>query len=230
VSRISLSAKISSWLAPADKAFYLSTTTKNLGYHSKTSYGLRMSNKKRIRYSINLSYMSYPNPATVLPGELVEFLRSGFGLSGYSIKHFGICLEMGYTVEQIRQTFRFDPGYLTFRDDYFDWKPDMMLKYLVFCMEAGARSKKSNADRRWEPGYFLDIAETAYRKHGVHAVFIGVTNFPELPDKPYFFDFRQKLNLKRTAMLLHNSEGYVGNDTGPLHGLPKAIRLRRTNF
>jgi ADP-heptose:LPS heptosyltransferase len=63
----------------------------------------------------------------------------------------------------------------------------------------------------------LDIAETAYRKHGVHAAFIGVTNFPELPDKPYFVDFRQKLNLKRTAMLLHYSEGYVGNDTGPLH-------------
>jgi hypothetical protein len=147
VSRISLRAKISSWLTPADKAYFLSTTTKNLGYHSKTSYGLRMSNKKRIRYSVNLPYMCYPNPDTALPRELVEFLKSGFGLSGYSVKHFGLCMEMGYTVEQIRQTFRFDPGYLSYRDDYFDWKPDMTSKYLVFCMEAGARSKKSNADR-----------------------------------------------------------------------------------
>lgn len=217
VIQINLKTKINSWMAPADKAYFLSTTTRNLGYSSRLSHGLRMANKKHIRYSVNLPYLSYPIPETVLPEGLVIFLKSRFRFSGYTIRHFGLCLELGYTVEQIQQTFRFDTTYLFFTDDLFDWKPPMTSKYLVFCMEAAYKSKKVNADRRWKEEHFFDLAEVAYRKYGKQAAFIGINNVPELPDKPYFIDFRQKLNLRKTALLLHYSDGYVGNDTGPLH-------------
>jgi ADP-heptose:LPS heptosyltransferase len=218
VIQINFKAKMNSWLAPADKAFFLSTTSKNIGYRSRISHGLRMPNKKHIRYSFNLPYLRYPVAAeTLLPEELVDFLKSGFGFSGYTIRHFGLCLELGYTVEQIRQTFRFDRTNLSFSDVLFDWKPPVTSKYLVFCMEAASKSKKVNADRRWKEEHFFDLAEIAYRKYGKHAAFIGVNDIPELPDRPYFIDFRQKLNLKKTALLLHYSDGYVGNDTGPLH-------------
>ena len=217
VIRIDRAAKIKSWFRLADKAFFLSTTSRNLGYCSKLSHGLRLPNKRHIRYSVNMPYLSYPDQVTVLPESLVEFLKSQFALSNYSIKHFGICLELGYTVEQIRLTFRFDPTRLSFPDDFFDWKPTVSSRFLVFCMEAASGRKRHNADRRWKEDNFIDLAETAHEKYGVLAAFIGINNIPVLPDKPYFHDFRQKLSLKRTALLLHYSSGYVGNDTGPLH-------------
>ena len=217
VIRFDRGAKMRSWLRQADKAYFLSTTSKNLGYYSKLSHGLRLPNKWHIRYSANLPYLSFPDQVTVLPANLVEFLKSQFALSNYAIKHFGICLELGYTVEQIRRTFRFDPASSTFSDDFFDWKPPLSSRYLVFCMEAASGRKKHNADRRWKEEHFIDLAETAHEKYGVHAAFIGINDYPALPDKPYFHDFRQKLTLKRTALLLHYSAGYVGNDTGPLH-------------
>jgi ADP-heptose:LPS heptosyltransferase len=217
VIQISFKAKINSWLAPADKAFFLSTTSKNIGYRSRISHGLRMPNKKHIRYSVNLPYLSYPIPENVLPEELTSFLKSKFRFSGYTIRHLGLCLELGYTVDQIQDVFRFDRTYLSFNDGLFDWKPPMNAKYLVFCMEAASNSKKVNADRRWNEEHFFDLAETAHGKYGKQAAFIGINNVPELPDKPYFIDFRQKLSLKKTALLLHYSDGYIGNDTGPLH-------------
>ncbi len=217
VRRMTLGAKINSWLAPADKTFFLATTTDNLGYHSMRSHGLRMPNKKLVRYSVNLPYLSYPYPETVLPADLVEFLQSRFHFSGYTIRHFGICLELGYTVDQIRQTFVFDGDSLSLRDDFFDWKPNLSTKYLVFCLEAASGRKKNNADRRWNEEYFCQLAETAYEKYGMHAVFIGISNLPPLPECPHFIDFRGKLSLRQTAMLLHYSCGYVGNDTGPSH-------------
>jgi len=218
VSRMTLGEKINSWLTPSDKAFFLVTTSRNLGYHSRLSHGLSLPNKKLVRYSKNLAYLNYPYPEDALPKALVEFLKSRFGFACSTIRHFGICLESGYTVEQIRQTFRFDKTSLSPAGDFFDWKPPVPSHYLVFCMEAASGSKrKQNADRRWQEEYFFDLAETAFKKYSLQAAFIGISNVPELPDKPYFIDFRQKHSLKQTALLLHYSGGYVGNDTGPLH-------------
>jgi ADP-heptose:LPS heptosyltransferase len=214
---VSFAVKIMSWLYPPDKAFFLSTTTKNFGYRSVLSHGLRMPNKKHIRYSVNLPYLSFPYPETSLPAALVQFLRSEFGFSSYTVRHFGLCLQLGFTVEQIRRTFRFDAGSLSFPDGFYDWQPPFSSRYLVFCMEAASGRKKNNADRRWKEDYFLDLAQLAYEKYSMHAAFIGISNIPELPKKPYFHDFRGKLSLKQTALLLHFSCGYVGNDTGPLH-------------
>lgn len=84
-------------------------------------------------------------------------------------------------------------------------------------MEAASGRLKNNSDRLWDNEYFLDLAERAYVKYGMHAAFIGISNLSKLPEAPYFLDYRGKLSLKQTALLLHYSCGYVGNDTGPSH-------------
>lgn len=216
-AQITPATKIRSWLSPPDKAFFLSTTSKNIGYHAKTTYGVRLPNKKLIRYSVDTPYLIFPDQKSVLPGELVTFLKDNFQLSDSSIKHFGMCLELGYTVEQIKNNFSFDNNSLSLDEEFFDWKPPIASEYLVFCMEAASGRIKHNADRRWKEEYFLDLAERAHEKYGMHIAFIGISDQPELPKKPYFIDFRQKLDLKQNALLLHFSCGYVGNDTGPLH-------------
>ncbi len=210
-------SKVKSWLAPADKTFFLSTTTGNLGYRSRKSHGLRMPNKKHIKYSANMPYLSLPHTESTLPADLVEYLKSEFEFTSAKIRHFGICLEMGYTVDQILQTFRFDAERLSMNDAFFQWKPPITAEYLVFCMEAASGRIKNNSDRLWKEEFFFDLAELAYQKYGLHSAFIGISNLPELPKNPYFVDFRGKLSLKQTAMLLHYSCGYVGNDTGPSH-------------
>jgi hypothetical protein len=217
VRRMTLCSKIKSWLVPADKTFFLSTTTGNIGYHSKESHGLRMPNKKHIKYSLNMPYLSLPHTESVLPEDLVKFLKSEFEFTSAKIRHFGICLDMGYTVEQVIKTFRFDAENLAINNDFFEWKPSISAKYLVFCMEAASGRIKNNFDRLWNEEYFFDLAEMAYAKYGMHAAFIGICNLSKLPEKPYFLDYRGKLSLKQTAMLLHYSCGYVGNDTGPSH-------------
>lgn len=217
VRRMTWCLKIKSWLAPADKTFFLSTTTGNLGYHSRKSHGLRMPNKKHIMFSVNMPYLSLLHMESILPLGLVEYLKSEFEFTTAKIRHFGICLEMGYTVDQIRQTFRFDAESLSLNHTFFQWEPSITAKYLVFCMEAASGRMKNNSDRLWKEEYFFDLAEMAYEKYGMQTAFIGISNFPKLPEKPYFIDFRGKLSLKETAMLLHYSCGYVGNDTGPSH-------------
>lgn len=212
--RMTLCAKMLSWLSPADQTFFLTTTSGNFGFRSRQSHGLRLLNKKHIRYSVNMPYM---NDLSHLPRDLILSLKTEFQFTNAAIRYFGICLDMGYTVEQIRQTFRFDAESLAVNDDFFAWKPPITAKYLVFCMEAASGRKRYNADRRWNEEYFFDLAEKAYKEFGMHAAFIGINNLPELPKNPYFVDFRGKLSLGQTAKLLRHSCGYVGNDTGPSH-------------
>ncbi len=208
--------KIKSWLRPAGKAFFLSTTSKNIGYHAKVSCGKQLSNKKLIRYSVNLPYLS-SDPDHFYPKELVNFLKGTIQLPGYAIRHFGICLELGYTVEQILETFRFDETHLALADDFFGSGPELNSRYLVFCMEAAYGRTKHNSDRRWNEECYFELADRAHDLHKVTSVFVGINNFPELPQREYFVDLRQKLSLGQIVRLLHYSCGYVGNDTGPLH-------------
>jgi len=217
VSQINIYLKIKSWINPAEKVFFLSTTNKNLGFHAKTTYGLQTINKKLLRYSVNMPYLLYPEPSSGMPQELVIFLRDELHFTKFAIKHFGLCLELGYTVEQIRKTFQFDSSSLSFDDNLFDCTPPIAEDYLVFCMEAASGRKKHNSDRRWKEEHFIDLAEKAHKEYGLIIAFMGLNDQPELPDKPYFKDFRGKLDLTQGAQLLHYSRGYVGNDTGPLH-------------
>jgi ADP-heptose:LPS heptosyltransferase len=216
VIRIDTRAKIRSWLSPADKAFFLCTSSKNIGYHAKVTLGRQLSNKKLIRYSVDLRYLS-EDPDTCHPQDLVYSLRHKFQLPNHAIKQFGICLELGYTVEQILQTFRYDVTHLSFPDEFYDWQPPIETRYLVFCMEAAYGRNKHNSDRRWKEEHFFELAERAHQIHNVASVFIGISDVPALPDRNYFIDLRQKLDLDQIAKLQYFSCGYVGNDTGPLH-------------
>jgi len=210
-------AKVKSWLNPADKAFFLETTSKNLGYHAKKTYGLSNPSKKLIKYSAETSYLHFDQTEEVLSKELSDFLRTQYDLSWCSIRYFGVCLDLGFSVEEIQKIFNFSPDFLSFNEEFYNYSP-VFLKgsYLVFCMEA-AYGKKGDSDRRWDDKYYFELAEKAYNHFNIDSVFVGIDNKNSIPDRPYFKDLRKKLDILELAQLLYRSKCYIGNDTGPLH-------------
>lgn len=217
IKSVNLSAKINSWLHPADKAFFLTTTSKHFGFHAKKTYGLMLQNKKFIRYSVDMPCLNFSPESSGLPADLVTFLQERHGLPFYAVRLFGICLELGFTVDQICSSFKYSGKSLLLADEFFDWRPPVDAPYLVVCMEAAYGGVRHNSDRRWQEGCYFDIAERVYRQHGCRSIFIGINTQPSLPVSDYCIDLRGKLNLKQLAQTLHASRGYVGNDTGPLH-------------
>lgn len=209
-------SKVASWINKPDKAYFLSTTSKNIGYQAKTSYGLRLPNKMHVQYDVNLPYLSMSQPDSELPGELFNFLQSNYSLPAYSIKHFGICLEFGFSVEQIIDGFRFDNYSLLTGRQFFNNEPLFPSEYVVFCMEA-AYNKNHAAYRRWNEENFFLLAEKLYVDHGIESIFIGLQNHPQIIGKSYFKDMRGKLSFDQIVQVLNHSRGYIGNDTGPLH-------------
>ena len=255
IEQMNISNKVKSWLFPSNKAFFLCSTSETIGFHSKTSYGEVLNHKKYAKYHINMPYLCFYTMQKTFPTDLYGFLKDKFNLSVCSIRYFGICLELGYTVEQIKQTFNFSPEILTLEKDFSKQSSGMnylvallqgitktaipnlfldlhdfeilkqvqhddaelqRINYLVFCMEA-AYGKITDTDRCWKEEYFYELAEYAHEKFGLNSVFIGVKKQIKIPRKPYFLDLRKKLSLAEIANLLSNSNGYIGNDTGPLH-------------
>ena len=218
--------KIKSWIFPSDKAFFLCTTSQTMGFHSKKSYGEIIKHKKYARFNVNMPYLYFPEIKNSFPENLFSFLREKFNLSTCSIRYFGICLELGYSVEQIKETFHFAPETLSLQKDFSNWDPLATIgsDYLVFCMEA-AYGKKRDLDRCWQESCYYELAEFAFEKFGLSSVFIGINKKAAVPKKPYMIDLRKKLVLKDIAQLLRNSKAYVGNDTGPLH----VANLMKTN-
>ena len=92
VEELNISTKVKSWLNPSDKAFFLETTSKNLGYHAKKTYGLTNSSKKLIKYSAEANYLHFNQTEKSLSKDLTNFLRTRYDLSWCSIRYFGICL------------------------------------------------------------------------------------------------------------------------------------------
>jgi hypothetical protein len=219
-----LTSKLRSLLNPPDKAFFLSTTRKNIGYRSRTSYGLRLANKRSVRYTVDLPSLDRSRIETALPAELLDFLRNRCDLPGYALRHFGICLELGFTATQIVEGFRFDASSLTVGEEYFDGPRDEGGDYVVFCMEA-AYGRGHGADRRWDDGHFIGLAERLHADFGLESVFVGIHTTTPLPPKPYLKDLRARLTLDQMVRVLHFSRGYIGNDTGPLH-LANLLRKR----
>lgn len=212
--KVNCLSKFNSHFYRTDKTFYLETTSKNLGYYSKESYGLHNSFKKIIKYSHNLECLNYENNETFLGQDLLSFLAK-YGLSSYSMSRFGILFEMGYTTEQIINTFEFSTEFVNL-NNYHKLEHSPKEKYLVFCTEA-AYGKAIDHHRRWSESSYFEIAQKCYERFNIKSVFIGVDTKVELPDKPYMVDLRKKLDLFQLACLLNHSLGYVGNDTGPLH-------------
>jgi hypothetical protein len=155
-------------------------------------------------------------PESEFEGNLVDFLQSNFSLSTYSARHFGICLEFGFSVQQIMDDFKFDNTSLLVGTQYFNDPLFTGSDYVVFCMEA-AYNKKHAGTRRWKEEGFLFLAEKLYEDYGIESIFIGLQSRPQIPQKTYLRDLRRKLTLDQTMQVLKHSRGYIGNDTGPLH-------------
>lgn len=207
-------SKLRSWLKPSDRAFYLYNSSKNIGFKSKLSYGLQ-SGKKYAKYDIDTSYLDLDHINKRLSDDLIWFLDEERGLSLASIRYFGICIDLGYTEEQIRSCFNFSPDELVINKPLTTLEiPDK--DYFVICMEA-AYGKKVEAKRRWEEVNFFQLSRIIYNKFGIPSVYIGVDNSIPLPDEDFFIDYIKKLNIVESAELLRRSSGFAGNDSGPLH-------------
>jgi ADP-heptose:LPS heptosyltransferase len=209
-------AKLASWFNQPDKAYFLSTTSKNIGYRAKVSHGLRLPNKKHVRYDVNLPYLGISPSESELPSSLCHFLQSNCSLPPFAIKQFGICLQFGFSAERIINEFRYDSSCLRVGRQYFSQEPMFTSQYVVICMEA-AYNKNRAAYRRWDVENFLVLAEKLYLDHGIESVFVGLQTDPQIEKKSYFKDVRGKLSLDQIVQVLHHSRGYIGNDTGPLH-------------
>lgn len=213
---LTLANKILSHLKPADIVFFTETINTNWGYKAKKTYGLTNTFKKAIKFDHELPFMNIKRFREFIPKELINFLQDKYGLSQYSISLFGILLELGYTSEQIIETFDFSSRCLALSN--FNGFNHTVLneKYVVFCMEA-AYGKKGDANRRWNEDYYIEIANKCYKKFNLKSVFVGIDKNFKLPDKPNFIDLRKQLDLFQLAQILKSAVYYIGNDTAPLH-------------
>lgn len=211
-------SKIISWFYPADIAFFLSTTSESMGFRSKKSFGEIMKHKKYANYSVNMPYLAFDRMKDYFPEELNTYLTRYFNLSRCSVRFFGICLELGYSVDQIKSTFNFSSDVLNDKKEFTDWKFQRFVQtdYIVFCMEA-ASGRKTSADRRWREDYYFEISKYAYEKYNLNSVFIGIDKKISIPENSYMIDLRRQINIAQATKLLKYSKCYVGNDTGPLH-------------
>lgn len=206
--------KLHSYFYNSDVGVCLYTSSKSMFYHSKSLCGEVYPYKKRIKFDVDMPYLDLNNMHKILDKKFLDFMHHEKGLAYCAIRYFGICLESGFTPEQIMETYSMDKIEV---GEFSDWKnPILDEKYFVYCMEA-AYGTKNDKDRRWEPEYHFETAQEAAVRTGYKCVFIGIDNSIELPQNPNFVDLRKKLSLVETAKLIQYSQGYVGNDTGPLH-------------
>jgi len=203
-------------IIPADIAIFTETINTNWGYRAKTTYGLTNTFKKIIKFDNELPFMNIKAFRELMPEELISFLQDKYGLSFYSIKLFGILLELGYSAEQIIDTFDFSPDYLALNNFSESNHPVTNEKFVVFCMEA-AYGRKGDANRRWDENYYIDIAKKGHEEFGLKSVFVGIDKSFKLPEDSNFIDLRKKLNLFQLAQILKSAVYYIGNDTAPLH-------------
>ena len=208
--------KIISHLKPVDIAFFPETINTNWGYSAKTKYGLTNSFKKIIKFDYEMPFMNIKKFKDFLPAELISFLLDKYHLSLYSITLFGILLELGYSAEQIIDTFDLTPDPLALNNFKGFLLPVMNEKYVVFCMEA-AYGRKGDAFRCWNENNYIEIANKCFEDFEIKSVFIGINQDFKLPDKPNFIDLRKQLDLFKLAQVIKSSVYYIGNDTAPLH-------------
>lgn len=215
--QMNLSEKAKTFVLPSDVAFYLATSSKNLGYKAKNTYGELNSFKTYIKYTQETPYLKVENTKDLFSTELYNFLREKFSFSTKTISIFGICIDLGFSEQQIIETFNFNPELLSAKKEFSNWIPPLEENsYIVFCMEA-ANNNKVDLCRRWDETNYIEIAEKIYDNYGIEVVFIGVDTRFKIPSKPYFKDLRKKLDIAKLAILMKFSLGYIGNDTGPLH-------------
>lgn len=206
-------AKIRSWVNPPDKAFFLIATTKNFAFSATEKYGIYQPNKPFVRYSHDLPSLIGNGPSP----ELRSYLLDRCQLNDYSINMFGVIEALGYSVQQVIESFSFSRDSLPVDRSSFNWQIPVQEPYVVCCMEAAYGSKIRNADRRWNSDHFLSIARRITDDYQCKVVFIGLDREPPLPQVDSFIDLRITLNLWQLFQLMSRASGYLGNDTGPLH-------------
>lgn len=207
-----LTAKLKSWIAPPDRAFFLTASSKNFGFRSCISYGLSQKNKPLVRYTHDFPYLL----GKQVDPEIIEYLSGECTLPAYAVEMFGVLELLGYGVEDIRAAFSFSRQRLMLDRTGFDAAP-VIGPYLICCMEAAYGKVRNNADRRWDTANYLKLAEWLAERYGCAVVFTGLDREPQLPENERFVDMRGQLSLFRLFQLMAGAVGYLGNDTGPLH-------------
>ena len=209
-------SKISSNLFPAQNALFIEATSKNIGYKAQKTYGISNPAKKLQKYTYEADYLNFENIKEIFSDRLYSFLNEKCKLSLYSMSVFGFCMDLGYSEEQIIETFNFSPDNVSL-ENYSGYKTqELDGKYVVSCMEAGY-GRKGNEMRYWGCENHFMLARKIYEEHNIKSVFIGKTQEDKLPDEDFFVDLRGKIDLYELACVMKNSVMYVGNDTGPLH-------------
>ncbi|MFA6988914.1 MAG: glycosyltransferase family 9 protein [Candidatus Gastranaerophilaceae bacterium] len=216
VHQYKLSSKLKSFIRPSNRAIFLHATTNNIGFLAKKTYGINIKSKK-IKYDYNMPYLNIFQSKQYLPEKLFSYFIEKYDFSTLTISFLGLCLEFGFSVDEIIETFDFNENSFNLKNSFFDKKQDFQeKKYFVFCMEA-AYGSKNDVDRRWDENNFFNIAKRIYDDYGIESAFIGINTTIKLPKGNYVYDLRKKLTLSDTCRLLKYSKGYIGNDTGPLH-------------
>jgi len=206
--------KVRTLISPSDKAIFLHTCMDNHGFFAQNTYGINITGKK-IHYQNDMPYLYVDQTQEYLPEKLFNTLKEKFNFSTITISFFGMLLEIGFSVDEIIETFEFNENSLDIETRLIDWKPEIQ-NYVVTCMEA-AYGSKGDTDRRFEPESYFAIAKNVYEKFGLKSVFIGIDEKINLPNEDYIYDFRKKINFLQLAQLMKYSKCYIGNDTGPLH-------------
>jgi ADP-heptose:LPS heptosyltransferase len=214
VKQFSNFEKIRTMFNPSDKAIFLHTCMNNHGFFAKETYGINITGKK-ISYKHDMPYLYVNQTQKYLQEKLYNYLKDTYNFSTITISTFGLLLEIGFSVEEIIETFKFDENSLNFKKHIDDWRPNIE-NYVVICMEA-AYGSKSDADRRFKEESYFEISKHIYEKFGLKSAYIGINNKIKLPDSDYICDFRKKLDFLQLAKLMQFSKAYIGNDTGPLH-------------
>ncbi|MEI8390329.1 MAG: glycosyltransferase family 9 protein [bacterium] len=199
---------------PSNKAIFLHTTMDNHCFFAKKTYGINITGKK-ISYQNDMPYLYVDQTHKYIPESLFKHLKDNLDFSTCTISFFGMLLEIGFSPEEIIETFNFNEDSLDFEEEITNWKPEIQ-NYVVICMEA-AYGSKGDADRRFKEESYFEVSKYIYDKFGLKSAFIGIDNIISLPEINYIYDFRKKLDFLQLAQLMKDSEGYLGNDTGPLH-------------
>jgi len=213
VTEMGFGAKLKSWLRPPDVAFFLIATSKNVGYHARSTYGLRQQNKQLTRYDHDLPCLR----GEPLPAALEQYLTMECNLPRYSVQQFGVVLKLGYSVEQIISSFSFSRQSLALDRSRLSAERPVQAPYLVYCLEAAYGRGRRNDNRRWVAEHHLELARQLSERYDCPIVFIGLAAVPTIPVHDRFLDLRGKLSLWHLFQVMAGANGYVGNDTGPLH-------------
>lgn len=206
---LNLKTKVLSHIFPADISIFLQTTSKNYGICGKITYG---ENTIKNRFNHNIDYLYVLDDWH--KGKLAQYLKEEFNFYPAIIKYFGLLNTLGYTDDEIIETFEFDLDILHLKDKYSDLSLDFG-NYAVFCKEAGYNPKLAKG-RLWGDAKFYETAKYLYEKHGLKSVFVGIKQ-DLLPQEEYIIDKRRVLNTFELADLFKTAKCFVGNDSGLLH-------------